>query len=112
MTLGKLYRYEDQVYSTVSISVSGYETYGTTPVQLNLLEFDIVKETPKGYWISYAFANKWVPRPPHGRFAQPTKRMALERCLQRKRRQLQILETRVARVRNVLSLIYQEQSKL
>lgn len=91
----KLYRFDDMTYSTVSISVSGNETYGSTPVQLELREFDVISETPCGYWISYEFTKKWVRK--RGRFAQESIEDARKDFLRRKRIQIRIFTKRLQR---------------
>jgi|SRR5210317_2015922 len=81
----KFYRYED-----VKISNLG--------VQIQLREFKLHKETPKGYWISYNWSNdkdKWVSKNGKNRFAYPTKEEALHNFRCRKERQVSILTARL-----------------
>lgn len=106
-----LYRYDDMVYSTCSISVSGCETYGTTPVQLELREYSVIKETKCGWWISYAFGKKWVAKGGGKRFAYHSISLALESFIIRKNRQIGIFETRLSRARTALAMAEQERSK-
>ena len=107
----KLYRYEDAVYSTVSIDVAGGEHYGTTPVKLECHEFDVISETKCGYWIDYAFSKKWVSRKSKKRFAYPSKQAAIESLIIRKKVQFRILSHRVSRAQDALYLAEIERTK-
>jgi hypothetical protein len=50
-------------------------------------EFDLLKETPKGYWINIGDKNwpisKWVPKKSKKRFAYPTEKEALVNFIKR-----------------------------
>lgn len=100
----KLYRYEDRVYSTVSFDVSGCERYGTTPVKVELYEYNVTKETRCGYWIDYAFTPRWVSKRPSA-FAKPTMEQALQSFKFRKLRQIKILEKQLRRANEALRLV-------
>lgn len=105
--MSNVYRYEDRVYSTCSIDAGGWESYGTTPVRLELLEYEILKETPCGYWISSGFSKRWIEKR-RGHFAFTTKAQALESFKMRKYRQIGIHEARIARAREALRLATSE----
>lgn len=99
-----LYRYEDRVYSTVSFGVNGGEEYGVTPVQLSLMEFDVISETPCGYWIIWPMEKYWVSKTAKKRFAYPTKEEALRSFRKRKERQISIYSARLKRAKEALAL--------
>lgn len=101
---GKLYRYEDRVYSTCSIDPGGGEHYGTTPVKVELSEFEVKKETPCGFWIGCGFSKKWVSKTSRKRFAHPSRELALDSFKKRKTVQLRIYEARAKRAREALGL--------
>ena len=108
----KHYRYEDRVYSTCSISVSGNETYGTTPVKLECYDFEVIKETLCGYWISFASTKKWVSKTSGKRYAYPTKQQALEGFLRRKSTQIKIYSAKLARAQTAVVLAEREHKLL
>lgn len=101
----KLFRYEDRVYSTCEISPSGSERYGTTPVRLECHEFEVIKETPCGFWIDWIFSKKWVSKTSRKRFAYPTKEQAKASFRIRKERQIQIHQTIINRANEALALL-------
>ena len=78
----KLYRYEEENYGEYHIDV-----------RVLLYEFNVRKETPKGYWIRipYSFKDKWTSNYTRKRFAYPTKEEALVSFIARKRRHTAIL---------------------
>lgn len=80
----KFYRYVDRVYANIGVRVE-------------LSEFYLLKETPKGYWISYQWDKKgdykrWVSKNGKSRFAYPTREEALYNFKKRKQRQITILK--------------------
>lgn len=100
----KLFRYEDKVYSTCEISPSGAETYSTTPVRLELEEYEVVKQTQCGFWIDWAFSKKWVSNAGKKRYAYPTKELALKSFRFRKERQISIHQKIIKRAIQALRL--------
>jgi len=46
----KMYRYEDNLYTSVS---------GVTCVDIHLLEFNVIKTTPRGVWITMGDNSNW-----------------------------------------------------
>ena len=80
----KFYRYEN-LYSNIGVRV-------------DLLEFYLIKETAKGYWIKHQWDVKeeykrWVSKNGKKRFAYPTKEEALYNFKKRKERQIKILQS-------------------
>lgn len=99
------YRYED--YRT---------TYGT---ELRLLEFKMVKETPRGYWIRQCFGEyicgdmkRWIRKESHKKYACPTKEQALKSFKARKHRQHSILRHRLEGVECAIGICNSELRKL
>ena len=89
--MNKLYRYEDRHYY-----------YGGARV--DLLEFEVIKETSSGVWIKspYYSKNKWVNLKARKKFACPTVEEALESYLMRKKRQIRILKGQLSRAKSAL----------
>ena len=98
------FRYEERTYSRGCDEFDN--PYPGYTLELELLEFRMVKKTPKGAWISrYWEGNPRFDIRPHlseerrfvrlgtrKQFAHPTKEEALESFRRRKKRQLKILE--------------------
>ena len=64
-------------------------------------EYNLIKETPKGYWIGYGeygnpnvfqSLNKWVSKTSKKRYAYPTKEDALNNFIKRNERRIKILQ--------------------
>jgi len=65
-------------------------------VEVCLEQFKVIKETPKGYWLTFPWSapfhgeynwKKWVSKTSRKRFAYPTKEEAWDSyCIRRKRR--------------------------
>jgi hypothetical protein len=90
----KFYRYEDALT--------------TMGVRINECEFRLVKETPKGYWITYDWdlsneCKKWVSKDGEKRFAYPTKAEAKYSFLRRKEAQVAILNRQLDRAETALA---------
>ena len=82
----KLYRYHDTLY--------------TTGTKVHLYEYNVVAETPKGYWIGmFGAKDKWVSKTCKKRFAYPTKDEAWDSFQARKTRQIEILEHQITRAK-------------
>lgn len=70
-------------------------------VEIMLEEFDMVSETPKGWWImvsdhgAYGPLKRWVSKTSKKRFAYPTMEQAWASFQARKRMQIRIFETRL-----------------
>lgn len=99
----KFYRYEISVVSTGSSSFNGDYDFikSNTKVKLTLLEFNLFKETPKGYWIGYGSLQslhspeKWVSKTSKKRYAYPTKKEALNNFIKRTKRRYSILQSQL-----------------
>ena len=77
-----------------------YPSSGYVGTKLELQEYSLVKETPKGYWISYGDSDfhgfqKWVSKTSRKRFAYPTEKEALNNFIIRTTRRAEILRTQL-----------------
>lgn len=99
----EFYRYYMQVYAS-------NDGWGPSTVQIQLMKFYLVKETPKGYWISYEGGvaylknDKWVSKTSRKRFAYPTKEEALRAFIMRTERRQLILETQLSDCKRAIHL--------
>jgi len=87
----KFYRYEEVNYHEIGI-------------RLNERVFELIKETPKGYWIDLFpdmgwNEKKWVSSTAKKRYAYPTKEEALSSFIARKERQIEILKAQLSNAR-------------
>lgn len=93
----KFYRYEAVQYATTDYDGELKSPDLPCP-RLECREFQLKKETPKGYWIGWEwddFLYKWVSKTSVKRFAYPTKEEALTNFIERKNRQIEILEYQI-----------------
>jgi hypothetical protein len=97
--IGSFYRYEAVEYASIGYD-GEYESPKFPNPKVELREFNLWKETPKGYWIGYGNANwtgklkgfgHWVSKTTRKRFAYPTKKEALENFIKRNERRVKIL---------------------
>lgn len=102
----ELYRYRDTYY------------HGGQ-VHIDLEKYEVLRETPKGYWISriwdYLFAfnpieykertKKWVKKHSFNSFAYTSKEAARRNFIARKRTQIKILESQLNQAKAVFSKI-------
>lgn len=72
---------------------------------LDVEEYRVIKETPKGAWIHYGFDKKFVKLDARKRFACPTIEEAAESFKARKRRQIKILKANLNEAEVALKLI-------
>ncbi len=109
MTPTQLFRYEERL--------------DTRGVHVDIRVFNVVKETPCGYWIDLynglfeydKHSRKWVSKTAKRRFAYPTEHEALTNFKARKRRQIEILQSRIHYAKVALRMAdpegeYQERS--
>jgi len=94
------FRYEAVEYASIGYNVE-YETLAFPNPKVELREYNLWKETPKGYWIGYgkpgALNNGgiWVSKTARKRFAYPTKKEAMENFIKRNERRVKILSRQV-----------------
>jgi len=95
----KFYRYEIVEYAVMD-SEGEYVPASVPNPKLELREFNLQKETPKGYWIGYGFVldnalrgqARWVSKTAKKRYAYPTKEEALVNFIKRTEKRLHILD--------------------
>lgn len=79
----EFYRYEDIVTDL-------------DEVQIRLRTFQLIKETPFGYWIAYVRGRKkWMKKLSHRKYACLTKVEAMESFIARKKKQILILKAQL-----------------
>ena len=115
----KFYRYEAIEYAQMNSETGEYIDRVFPNPHLQINEYDLLKETPKGYWIGYESLNKnlavsskidrytwkkWVSKTSRKRFAYPTEEEALENYTKRTEKRLKILEWQVLECRVGLDL--------
>jgi len=98
------YRYDDVVYAGCYLTEWGGEEYYTTGPRLRLLEYEVLRHTPKGVWLRDGCDERWVGRAAKRRLAYPTKEEALQSFAARKRRQIEILKGQLNRAERALQL--------
>lgn len=105
-----LYRY---------VNKKTYDRAGYKTEIIVLHEFNIIKHTPKGYWIgnatikysngmlgSHLYCNRWVSKHGRKRFAYPLKEEALRNFIARKKKEIEFTEYKLTRARKALELAY------
>ena len=96
----KFFRYEAIQYASAGCD-GEYETSKIPNPKLELREYNLWKETPKGYWIGYGKSEKlnsggkWVSKTARKRFAYPTKKEALINFIKRSEKRVEILSYQV-----------------
>jgi hypothetical protein len=108
----KFYRYETVEYAVMD-SEGEYMNPTYPNPKLEVREFNLFKETPKGYWIGYGSMNygtlrsngKWVSKTSKKRYAYPTKEEALNNFILRTEKRIKIMEwqVRVSKIGLVLA---------
>ena len=97
----KFYRYEDKLEYSWDYE---FEIVTSSIVVITLLEFDVIKHTPCGVWLSVYGTKKFVKTKARKRWACPTKKEAMESFLARKNKQKRLLEGQIDRVEKALYL--------
>lgn len=99
MAIEKLYRI-NYTYSRYYDSETE-RFFGPTIVDICTTEYNITKETNKGYWID---SGRWVSKTGRKRFAYPTIEEAVNSIIARKNKQLKILRDQIDIANSVLNL--------
>jgi len=94
----KMFHYKDSLYS------SGYYEGSTSHVTVNILNYQVIRVTPKGCWVSDFYGSKprFVLNQSRKRFAWATKEDALVSFIARKRRQIRIVRAQLGNAENAL----------
>jgi hypothetical protein len=92
------YRYEVVEYAVMDSEGEYVDSHFPNP-KLEIREYNLLRETPKGYWIGYGSLGynkyewkKWVSKTSKKRFAYPTKEEALVNFIKRTEKRLKILD--------------------
>lgn len=108
MTELKFYRYDSVEYASLDFNGDVILPPFPNPT-ITLTTFELVKETPKGYWIVsiglkfYPQYKKWVSKTAKKRYAYPTKAEALHNFIKRNQRRLGILKRQIELCKSNLS---------
>lgn len=101
--LGYLYRYEAKRYSI--IIDPDMEIFATSHPRLELIEFPISHETPKGVWLGWNGQKwKWVSNTSKKRYAHKAPEDAFEAYVIRKKRFVEHSRVRLRRAKEELAL--------
>ena len=110
------YRYQDRLYC------SGLDEWGNsmgTSVKVEMREFRTLAETPCGYWIALDFLGDgfigpkyFVLKNSRKRYAWPTKEEALTSFIERKKKQISILNHQLDHAKTALQIGYSFQAEL
>ena len=93
----QFYRYEAVQYAEHDMDGEYVQSAFPNP-KVELREYNLFKETEKGYWIGYGKPGgfngpqKWVSKTSKKRFAYPTKKEALTNFIKRNERRVRILK--------------------
>jgi hypothetical protein len=99
----KFYRYETITFA----SLDDDETFSRTTIpniQLRLMEFELFKETDKGYWIAYGAPeglmspHRWVSKTSKKKYAYLTIEEALDNFKRRTRKHIAILTAKIQNI--------------
>lgn len=84
---------------------SEYDTTWLNPPEVQVTEYKLMRETPKGYWIGHIWDTKpfkWISKTSRKRFAYPTKEEALNGFLIRTKRRIEILKSQIYQAEQAL----------
>jgi len=80
--------------------------------ELKLLQYNLISETPKGYWIENGYKKRWVSKTATKRFAYPTKEEAMQSFIARKKSQINILRAQMNEAEVLLYMAENNKSEL
>ena len=104
----KLYRYSAH---RVSNGYSEYDEYTGYTIQLYEHCYDVISETPKGYWVHHGFERRWVAKDAKNGFARDTRKQALEDFRCRTERRIGILSQQVIDAERSLILMKKREAQ-
>lgn len=111
------YRYD--VIEYAAHDIDGELTTPNFPNPTIILRtFELVKETPKGYWICHGFLDKlhgdkkWVSKTSRKRYAYPTKEQALINLRKRTERKIKILDRQLRFAKITLSKSFEVDKRI
>lgn len=103
----KLYRYIVREPAVIDMNGDAVFPILVPDPKLELEEFEVTKETPKGYWISIAswgHWKRWVSKTSRKRYAHPTEKEALNGFVLRTRARVKIMKHQLAISQIALSM--------
>ena len=107
----KFYRYTLLQYAVKDIDGEYVRSEHPSPT-LTLYEYDIISETPKGYWIGMSGLKiKWISKKSKNCFAYPTKREALLDLIKRTEKRVRILDYQLRFCKIGLGILKSKQNK-
>jgi len=99
------YRYDNFSYAA---PVNEFEiSMGKSIPSIHISTFEVVKHTPKGVWIEIPWAKKrkFILNRSRKKYASPTKELAWESFLARKKKQLSILSYQKRHIQDIIHMI-------
>ena len=113
------FRYEAVQYASIDYGDGGYiKDLPFQYIKLELKEYNLWKETPKGYWIGYGMPDKlndggrWVSKTAKKRFAYPTKKEAIVNFIKRTEKRVNILSNQIISCKSSLAIAKYIDSKI
>jgi hypothetical protein len=115
----KFYRYEAVQYAVIDGYTGEYTDSHFPNPKLEIREYDLLKETSKGYWIGYGSLGynrynwkKWVSKTSKKRFAYPTEKEALINFIKRTEKRIEILDSQLIACRISLNLAKTKENEI
>jgi len=103
------YRYKYVQYAVKDMDGEFMNSPFPNPAMI-LEKYNLIKETPKGYWIAYGGGpncligdKQWISKTSRKRFAYPTKKEAMTNFVKRTESRIKILEKQVLTCKMALS---------
>lgn len=79
-----------------------YDLQSVTEPEPELAEHRVIRHTDKGVWIEHWSGEKFIRKDARRRFAYPTKELALDSYIQRKKKQIQHAENLLTHAKAML----------
>ena len=102
-----LYRYNGHAYSHGGYDIDGEYKHSYSSYKVLLREYGVIRETPKGFWIEsddIMLEKKFVRKEGIKKYAAQTKEEALKDFIARRKKQISIFESRLARAKCELEI--------
>jgi len=101
-----LYRYNGHSYSHGGFDQWGEYKHSYSTYKVLLSEYGIIKETAKGFWIEGDMTQekRFVRKEGRKKYASQTKEEALKDFIARRKKQISIFESRLARAKRELEI--------
>lgn len=100
------YRFKDVLYASTEIDITGEPVVGAPgTLKVELLEYEVIKTTPKGVWLNVYGERRFVRTDARKRFACPTVEEAKASFVARKKAQIRIYRSRLRDAELALDLI-------